>query len=203
MNTYENTKVCKLCHCSNGLKYVEGAGCFCCTEAPDFITCYEEYVGQYTCEYCDKETYVYDEKCYILDDRYSHVSGGHIYVCEECIRPHFELIYRGAKDEPYENNYCSFVDLYHVKKIGDWRFVLYHPSDEVLKVLKKSPSFICNKCNKISNVLKGIHMVDNMNICEDCKNTFICNKCNKITNVSNGIYVVDNMNVCKDCKNQN
>ena len=163
-DTYESEKMCKHCHYdyypNSNRKRMENrdGAMFCvdnrdCRKFPVNISCYQQYTGIYTCHYCENERSVHEEVCYRMRDEYEEI----IFVCSKCMEhfTHDGLIKHGKYDRD-----CI--------EMNGWRDIYDRDNDGLLKVLKKNPQFICNKCDKISNVSNGIRIVDKMNVCSDC-----------------------------------
>ena len=166
-DTYENRKMCKFCHydyypnsMSLGVMEYRDGALFCVDndmrvwdyqKFPVNIDCYQQYTGIYTCHYCENERSAHEEVCYRMRDE----NGEIIFVCSRCMQPYDGLIKHGQ----YERDY---------REMNGWRDIYHRENDKLLKVLKKNPQFICNKCDKISNVSNGIRIIDKMNVCTHC-----------------------------------
>jgi hypothetical protein len=156
-NKFESTKVCKRCHYSSDLKPI-GEFMYCDNYPGEYLSCYEKVLGNFTCDFCDLPKNAYSNGAYIL--RSDDFENYHKPMCGDCLDP-----YRSSLFEIFDWETARTIK----KDKNNW-IMLSEDNTEKLKSMIEGPKFICNKCNKILSIKKGINIINNLNVCNDCEN---------------------------------
>ncbi len=152
-NSFLKTETCQTCKCHYDYELINGFRV--CSDDSSYMghpTCKEKYTGNYLCNTCDKIQNVNQNKCFYFQD---DDDDEYYYLCNFCVQP-FNL-------DKYQHQFYR-------KDVEKWIHVYDNDIKQILKLknLSEKYCFICNQCNTINDVKKGIFIHEKKNLCDNC-----------------------------------